>query len=146
MSARSGGLGAATRPAGTEGILTGVSDRNKALANAHRARHLFFWDRIASGGQPFVASCFRETDDPNPWLEQLLAVDRARVREDGSVRLYRCVSLRNETGEAAPPKLELIECEPVTQLRAPYAERVVHVVGGHVSRIGVDFVPFKAPK
>jgi hypothetical protein len=128
-------------------LLTGVSDiRKKALQFAHQARHLFFWDQAQKADQPLVAACFQETADPNPRLEQLFAIDRARVQEDGSIRLYRLVAKKNGAGEGYPPVLELIDCEPVAQLRAPYAERVVQVVGGHVSRIGVDFVRFKTPK
>lgn len=127
-------------------LLTGADIRKKALPAAHRSRHLFFLDQARRGEQPVVAASFRETADPNPWIEQLLAADRARVQEDGSVRLYRLVAKKSETDQADAPALELINCVPVAQLRAPYAERVVQVVGGHVSRIGVDFVPFKAPK
>lgn len=127
-------------------LLTGSDIRKKALPAAHRSRHLFFLDQARKGEQPVVAASFRETADPNPWIEQLLAADRARVQKDGSVQLYRLVAKKSETDQADAPTLELINCEPVAQLRAPYAERVVQVVGGHVSRIGVDFVPFKAPK
>jgi hypothetical protein len=125
--------------------LTGESDiRKKALQGAHRARHLFFWDRAASEDRPIVVACFQETADPNPWLEQMLAVGRARVREDHTLQLYRLVARKDQIGRAPEaPELEPITCEPVAQLRAPYAERVVQVVGGHVSRIGVDFVPLR---
>lgn len=119
----------------------------KALKEAHRGRHLFFWDRTADDERPLVTASFRDTSDPNPWLEQLFAGERARVQEGGFVQLYRCVASKSDAGEiVGPPKLEPITCEPVAQLRAPYAERVVHVVGGHVSRIGVDFVPFKTSR
>ncbi len=116
---------------------------NKALKDAHMGRSLFFWDRTADGDQPLVAACFKDTADPNPWLEQMLAIDRATVQGDGSVQLYRLVVKKDEGGQTDAPELELINCEPVAQIRAPYAERVVQVVGGHVSRIGVDFVPFR---
>ncbi len=123
-------------------ILADQPDLKKALKNAHLARHLFFWDRTVNSEQPLIASCFQDTADPNPRLEQLIAADRALMQGDGFVELYRCVR-QKEGPNKETPMLELIRCEPVAQLRAPYAERVVHVVGGHVSRIGVDFVPLK---
>lgn len=116
---------------------------NQALKNAEQARHLFFWDRTRELERPLVAACFRDTSDPNPQLEHMIAVDRARV-QGGCVRLYRFVQEGEGTAEdgaitAGTLTLESIECVPVAQLRAPYAERIVHVVGGHVSRIGVNF-------
>jgi hypothetical protein len=115
----------------------------KALKDAHMGRNLFFWDRTANGDQPLVAACFKDTADPNPWLEQMLAIDRATVQDDGFVQLYRLVVKKDEGVPTDAPGLEFINCKPVAQIRAPYAERVVQVVGGHVSRIGVDFVPFR---
>lgn len=118
----------------------------KAIKEAHLGRHLFFWDRTVDGERPLVAACFKDTADPNPSLEQMLAVDLGRVQTGDSVELYRLVAPKNEAGQVDAPRLDLIACEPVAQLRAPYAERVVQVVGGHVSRIGVNFVRFKSPK
>jgi hypothetical protein len=124
--------------------LTKTADiRKKALEVAHRARNLFFWDRFGRADRPVVAACFKDTADPNPWLEQMFAVDRARVQEGNVFQLYRCIAKRNEVGEVHTPALELITCEAVAQLRAPYTERIVQVVGGHVSRIGVDFFSAK---
>jgi hypothetical protein len=120
------------------------AEKKRALKEAHRGRYLFFWDPSESSEQPLVTASFRDTADPNPWLEQLLARDQAQMREDGSVELYRYFAPKDEAGLiVGPPELRPIVCKPVAQLRAPYAERIVQVVGGHISRIGVDFVSLK---
>ncbi len=126
--------------------LTRISDESKirrALKEAHLGRNLFFWDPDREPHDPIVAACFnRRTADPNPMLEQMIAVDQARVSERGTLRLRRCINRTKANGEAEIA-LHEVECFPVAQLRPPYSERVVHVVGGHVSRIGVDFVRFR---
>lgn len=119
--------------------ITGESKINKALKEAEQGRHLFFWDRRENANRLVVAACFQTTSDPNPQLEQMFAGDRARVSGDGRVTLYRCVQ-----GDANSLALTPIECVAVAQLRAPYSERIVHIVGGHLSRIGVAFVRLRA--
>ncbi len=108
----------------------------KALNEAERGRYLFFWDSARQAETPIVAACFNtETGDPNPKLEQMFALDRARVH-GGKVVLQRCV--RNSESDGV--SLARLECDVVCQLRAPYAERLAHVVGYHLSRIGVNFL------
>jgi CheY-like chemotaxis protein len=113
----------------------------ESLERAERGRHLFFWD---SGRQPtklIVAACFSiTTDDPNPRLEQMFAVDRARVH-DKRVLLQRCV--RDQQSNMVV--IKNLECEVVCQLRAPYAERLAHIAGHHLSRIGVNFFRLADP-
>lgn len=111
----------------------------KPLEVVERGRFIFFAEQLSDPQKkdPVVAACFHtETDDANPRLEQMFALDRSRVSQ-GKVRLQRCIA-----GDGCV-SLEEIECRVVAQLRAPYAERLVHVVGGHLSRIGVDFFPLK---
>ncbi len=111
----------------------GITD---SLEKAERGRHIFFADPIQPSSQPIVAACFNtSTDDPNPRLEQMFALDRARVN-DGKVRLQRCI----RDPLSGNVVLESVDCEVVSQLRTPYAERLAHVVGYHLSRIGVNFL------
>jgi hypothetical protein len=110
----------------------------KALKNATSGRHLFFFD----GEEGIAAACFKDSNEPNPKLEQLIAFDRARVDVERKFALLKCIRDAKGAAEDAPV-LSRIECQAVAQLRAPYAEKVVHMVGGHVSRIGVNF--FKHP-
>jgi hypothetical protein len=125
-------------------MLLAEREIRKALKGAEQGRHLFFWDRTRNTERPLVAACFNETTaDPNPQVEQMIAADRARISEGGRLSLHRCIQQASETGDARPA-LEPIVCHPIAQLRAPYAERVVHIVGGHLSRIGVNFVKFRA--
>jgi hypothetical protein len=111
----------------------------EALEKAERGRHVFFLDSMRQPTKPIVAACFNTaTDDPNPQLEQMFAADRARVH-DRRIILQRCI--KAPLGDTIA--IEVMECEVVCQLRAPYAERLAHVVGHHLSRIGVNF--FRLP-
>lgn len=106
------------------------------LNQAEQGRFLFFWDTETQKNNPIIAACFNtKTGDPNPQLEQMFVGNRARVK-DGNVRVQRCV--RGEDGESVTT--ETLECVVVSQLRAPYAERLTHIVGHHLSRIGVNFL------
>lgn len=113
-------------------------DVRKALGKATMGRYLFFKDRACGSDRPAVTAVFKDTSDPNPSLEQVFVACRGKLQEDGSVQIYR-ITLES----ADKPQLSAVTCVPVAQLRAPYAERIVQVVGGHLSRIGVDFVKFK---
>lgn len=111
----------------------GISD---ALQKAERGRHVFFWDSELNADMPIVAACFNTiTDDTNPRLEQMFAPERAKI-SNKRVTLQRCV-LAAERGRVA---IEDVACIVVCQLRAPYAERLTHIVGAHLSRIGVNFL------
>jgi len=115
----------------------------RALKFAEQGRYLFFRDQSTGGNEIVVAAAFNTaTGDPNPQLEQMFAADRALVHE-GRVVLQRCI--REE--ESNVVALQAISCVVASQLRAPYAERLAHVVGGHLSRIGVNFLglPEAAP-
>jgi hypothetical protein len=127
---------------------TSRSDKKKALKEALKkaslGRNLFFWDRArGSSESPVVAACFKDSADPNPELEQMFAAKQALVGDDNRLNIYRIIL---EDGERNLT-VDSVACRAVAQLRTPYAERLVHVVGSHVSRIGVDFVqfPFKKP-
>lgn len=114
------------------------AERVTALDTASRGRYVFFHDTTKAGGLDtvLVAACFNLlTGDPNPRLEQMFAADRGRIT-NGKVALQRCKL--SETGESIV--IETFECSAVCQLRAPYAERLAHVVGHHLSRIGVNFL------
>lgn len=117
--------------------LTKVADDkiSKALKEAHRGRYLFFEDFSVNTGIPLVFSGFTlSTDDPNPHVEQMFARNLARKDENGKVDVELLVE------EDGVIKSRQLTCVVVCQLRAPYAERLTHIVGGHVSRIGVDFI------
>lgn len=108
----------------------------EALKRAEQGRFLFFWDPASEKDAPIVAACFNTTTgDPNPQLEQMFAADRAHVN-DGKILLQRCVL----DPQSKSVVTENLECEVVSQLRAPYAERLAHIVGHHLSRIGVNFL------
>lgn len=115
----------------------------EALQISERGRHLFFFDYSnLSEPKPVVVEVFNtRTGDPNPKLEQLMALNRARTATDGQVKIVRLV-----TDGDGDVRLEHVDCVVCCQLRAPYAERLSHVVGGHVSRIGVDFLPLPSPE
>jgi len=68
-------------------------------------------------------------------LEQMFAYDRARVH-DGKVDLQRCIRDSESNGVTIGD----LKCDVICQLRTPYAERLAHVVGYHLSRIGVNFL------
>ncbi len=106
------------------------------LSQAEQGRFLFFWDTAKQKDNPIIAACFNTvTGDPNPQLEQMFVADRARVK-DGKVRLQRCVPGQDGKSVAT----ETLECVVVAQLRTPYAERLTHIAGHHLSRIGVNFL------
>jgi hypothetical protein len=106
------------------------------LNKAEQGRFLFFWDTETQKDTPIIAASFNTvTGDPNPQLEQMFAANRARVK-DGKVRLQRCIS--GQDGESVTT--ETLECVVISQLRAPYAERLTHIAGHHLSRIGVNFL------
>lgn len=112
-----------------------------ALEKAERGRHVFFWDPTRQPAKLIVAACFNTTtDDPNPRLEQMFAADRARVH-DKRIILQRCV----KDQQSDTIVIENLECVVVCQLRAPYAERLAHIVGHHLSRIGVNFFRLADP-
>jgi hypothetical protein len=115
--------------------LTVTGSVKKALEKAHHGRHIFFWDRERSAQLPMVAATI-DAETMQPRLEQMFVNDRARIGA-GKVAVQRLVSQRGEVSMA------LVEesCEVVCQVRAPYAERLLQVVGHHLSRIGVDFIP-----
>lgn len=106
-----------------------------SLEKAERGRHIFFFDLARQPSTPIVAACFNTiTDDPNPRLEQMFAHNCGLV-ENNEILLQRCV----RDAQSNTIVLESVACEVVSQLRAPYAERLTHVVGHHLSRIGVNF-------
>jgi len=107
-----------------------------ALPKAEQGRYLFFRDQSKPDSGVVVAAAFNTTtDDPNPRIEQMFAMGRAVV-VDGRVSVQRCI---REAGQDSVT-LQTVTCVPACQLRAPYAERLTHVVGGHLSRIGVNFL------
>lgn len=115
---------------------------SKALEAAEQGRYVFFRDFRKTPPAATAARCLHPTTgDTNPRLEVLFAQAQAVVT-NGRVRVFRCVR-----GEGDTPAFDVIDCEIVSQLRAPYAERLGHVVGHHLSRIGVNYLrlPTKSP-
>jgi hypothetical protein len=107
-----------------------------AVKAAERGRYIFFEDFSKPGGSPIAASVFNEfTNDPNPKIEHMFAANLGRKDENGHVQILR-TSLDSDGRLSIVPEAVVVVC----QLRAPYAERITHIVGGHVSRIGVDFL------
>ncbi|MFH1468135.1 MAG: hypothetical protein ABIO70_27360 [Pseudomonadota bacterium] len=74
-----------------------------------------------------------------PALEQMMLVDGGRV-VGGCFQALRFEHVREVAGSGT---LNLTEhrFRVLTQLRAPYAERVLQMAGQHLSRIGLDFAP-----
>ncbi len=106
-----------------------------ALEEAERGRYVFFRDFRGTPAVARAARCLHpSTGEPNPRLEVLFADERAVVTA-GRVRVFRC-----ERGLDGLPAFAAMDCEVVSQLRAPYAERLGHTVGHHLSRIGVNFL------
>lgn len=106
-----------------------------AVTGAVDGRYIFFDDHSEFPPAPRAAVVFNlSTNDPNPKVEQMFAKNLARV-EGGKVVMQRIAA-----DEAGVLSLHEQPCVVVSQLRAPYAERLTHIVGGHVSRIGVDFL------
>jgi len=111
-----------------------------AIRDAEQGRYVFFYDYSRDPNSPIAAGAFNPTTgDPNPRLERMFAADFARTDADGRVRILRM------TAKGAENTITLGEqdCFVACQLRAPYAERLSHVVGGHISRVGVDFLSHK---
>ncbi|GMV42591.1 MAG: hypothetical protein AMXMBFR64_43070 [Myxococcales bacterium] len=106
-----------------------------AIGSAEQGRYIFFDDYSSDKPMPRAAAVFNtSTNDPNPRVEQVFARNLARVK-DGTVSMQRVIL--DGQGDLS---LQEQRCIVVCQLRAPYAERLTHIVGGHVSRIGVDFL------
>lgn len=109
----------------------------KALENAEHGRYIFFQDFSGGAQDPIAAAVFQPTGAPNPKIEHMFASDLARVKE-GRATVRRVAPSENGIKLADEQS-----CIVVCQLRAPYAERLTHIVGGHTSRIGVDFLAYK---
>lgn len=110
-----------------------------AVSSAEAGRYLFFEDFSATLPVTRAAVVFNlSTNDPNPKVEHMFAGNLGRKDPDGKVTL-----LRMRRGEDGKISIHEETAVVVCQLRAPYAERLAHIVGGHVSRIGVDFLSTK---
>ena len=98
---------------------------------AEYGRHLFFMDH----DEPRVSSCFNlETGDYNPRLEQMYLPSQGRVNDDGKIEMFRIKVI----GDA--PNFYRDSGQVICQVRSPYTERLTHIVGHHLSRVGLNMV------
>jgi hypothetical protein len=111
-----------------------LDDLGAALANAHRGHHLFL---SMDGTQP-RAFCFAPEAEPTLKWQQFYAASQG-VFDEGTN------SFRLMIGRDAKGVLEFKEqkAEVVAQLRYEYALHLLHRLGSHLSRVGLDFVSYK---
>jgi hypothetical protein len=106
-----------------------ASSLETALAKATEAKHIFVQ---FEGGT--VALRVLEPGSSQPRPEMLILHEGGRIEPDGTFKAHAIVK---------GPELKLKTFQIVAQLRNEYADRFLHQTGHHVSRIGVDFVPFR---
>ncbi|UTL93130.1 response regulator receiver domain [Pseudomonas fluorescens] len=113
-------------------------DETQALVNAARGHHLFL---SIDGGCP-KAYTFAIGSDPTkmPTLkwQQFYAAKQGVF--DAGVRSFRVVSNFAEKGVI---KTSESVAEVVAQLRYEYALHLLQHLGGHLSRVGLDFISYK---
>lgn len=101
-----------------------------ALAKATEAKHIF----IQVDGRT-VALRVLEQGSSQPRPEMLILRDAGRLDVQQTFKAFAIVK---------GPEFRLKTFRIIAQLRNEYADRLLHQTGQHVSRIGVDFVPFRA--
>jgi hypothetical protein len=117
--------------------LTSTKAVSDAIQSSTQGRYLFLEDFSPHHKDvQVVCASLSTTNDPNPNIEQMFAQNSGRVSTD---------SMRGRVLTIQPTDHDHItsEChdfEIICQLRAPYAERLGHIVGHHLARIGVNFV------
>lgn len=118
---------------------TPAGDVDTVLYDAKHARHLFVQidqQRLCFPiGNPKTSFQPKVIDSFVPRISQL--------REENGRRVVK-VHFPNLQGET--PTSNNSEFEIVSQLHEPYANRLLHHVGSHLSRIGLDFVSLPDPQ
>jgi hypothetical protein len=101
-----------------------------ALGKATEAKHIF----IQVDGR-IVALRVLEQGSSQPRPEMLILHEAGRIDVQRTFEAFAIVK---------GPKFRPKKFRIIAQLRNEYADRFLHQTGHHVSRIGVDFVPFRA--
>lgn len=105
-----------------------------ALAKATEAKHIF----VQVDGR-IVALRVLEQGSSQPRPEMLILHEAGRI-EAGRIDVQRTFKA---FAIVKGPEFRLKTFRIIAQLRNEYADRFLHQTGHHVSRIGVDFVPFR---
>ena len=100
-----------------------------ALGKATEAKHIF----VQFDGRT-VPLRVLEQGSGQPRPEMLILHDAGRIDRQQTFKAYAVVK---------GPELQARTFRVVAQLRNEYADRFLHQTGHHVSRVGVDFVPFR---
>jgi hypothetical protein len=109
-------------------VAMGKPISKESLKVAEQGRELFITDK-----KRMVIEAI-SSDSRQPALEVLFAENSARVEKSGIFSVTRIVE------EDGRPSFKSIKCQVVGQLRSPYANRLLHATGSHLSRVGVDFL------
>lgn len=102
---------------------------DSALDKATDAKHIF-----VQVDRQTVALRVLDPKSAQPRPEMLILHECGRIEEDNTFKAHAIVK---------GPELQLKTFRIIAQLRNEYADRFLHQTGQHVSRIGVDFVPFR---
>lgn len=79
------------------------------------------------------------TDESSVFSTELFLIDaETDVQQSGLFKAYRIVKGKGES--ALPIEVKEFDFVALAQLRKAYAERILHQVGHHLSRVGVDFI------
>ncbi len=111
-----------------------LKDLKAALENATRGHHLFL---SLDGSEPKAFSLSPETEPTLKW-QQFYAANQGFF-ETGTNNIKLMIS-QDVEGEL---KFEPKDAEVVAQLRYEYALHLLHRLGSHLSRVGLDFVSYK---
>jgi hypothetical protein len=108
---------------------------NQALKSAEQGRHAFLTD-----GKPLAFSVVDEQTG-QPVYEFFFAENAAVWREDElGLKSFSAGRIKNMSKEPYTPELVKEKFVIVGQLRPSYATRILHLMGQHLSRVGLDFV------
>lgn len=112
-----------------------LKDFTSALANANRGHHLFL---NVDNSQP-VAFSFSPDSEPTLKWQQYYAANQGFF-ESGTNK-FKLVLGKDVEGEL---KFEECVAEVVAQLRYEYALHLLHRLGSHLSRVGLEFISHKS--
>jgi hypothetical protein len=108
-----------------------ASDEKAVIAAASRSNHLF----VVHNGKRVFLSVINEFDQPILRIAYVPKNDQIRTTGEKRESVLSFPSLN-----ADRPAWQEVTMQIIAQLHEPYANRLLHLTGHHLSRIGLDFV------